>query len=285
MERDALQHLAWGDFSLKRAVVTALVAYGASCLLAFYYVDRLIFQPQPASYGDGAWTIKLTTGDGLKISAVYLANENASYTILYSHGNAEDLGDVLPFLAELKATGFAVFAYDYHGYGTSQGRASEQNAYRDIDAAYDYLTRRLGVPPQRIIAHGYSVGSGPATDLATRRPLGGLILESPFLTALRVVTPVSPFPFDRFRNIDKIGNVGCPVLVIHGTKDRVIPFSHGERLFREAHGPKRFLPVAGADHFNLRQVAGNRYGEALHDFARLITTVGEGGGEPGESGR
>ena len=118
----------------------------------------------------------------------------------------------------MRALGFSVFAYDYHGYGTSGGKATEQNAYEDIDAAYNYLTQVLKVPPDRIIAHGRSLGGAVAIDLASRKPLGGLVVESSFVSAFRVVTGYRIFPFDKFRNADKIRQVRCPVLIIHGRR-------------------------------------------------------------------
>lgn len=274
MTLKALHFPFWGDVSLTRLAFALLVIYAAYLVLALLFADRLIFQPQPTRYRDSASTIKLTAADGARISAVWLPNRQATYTILYSHGNAEDLGDVEPFLHRLRDLGYAVFAYDYHGYGTSQGRPSEQHAYLDIAAAYDYLTREVGVPPQRIIAYGFSVGSGPAVELAANRPLAGVILEGAFTSAFRVATRVPLFPFDRFRNIDKIARVRAPLLVIHGTNDQVIPLRHGERLYAAANEPKRMLRVAGANHFDLREIAGESYDRALRDFAELLDAQG-----------
>jgi len=186
-----------------------------------------------------------------------------------SHGNAEDLGWVLPSLPPLRDLGFGVFAYDYRGYGLSQGRASEQHVYADIDAAYDFLTRELRVPAARIILYGRSLGAGAAVDLAARQSVGGLILESPFLTAFRVMTRIPLFPFDRFRNVDKIGRVRCPVLVMHGEADEIVPLWHGQRLFERAPGPKMFVSVPGAHHNDFMWVAGARYATALRDFEAL----------------
>ena len=86
----------------------------------------------------------------------------------------------MPFLYKLRDQGFSVFAYDYHGYGASSGRATEKNAYLDINAAYDYLNAQLHVPPNHIIAYGRSLGAAVAIDLATRQPLAGLIIENLF---------------------------------------------------------------------------------------------------------
>src|SRR5262249_28492413 len=100
----------------------------------------MIFVPPPATYADHGEVRKLRTADGLRISAVYLPSPSATYTLLVSHGNAEDLGTLAPHLVRLRALGFAVFAYDYRGYGTSEGTPSERGAYADIDAAYADLT-------------------------------------------------------------------------------------------------------------------------------------------------
>jgi fermentation-respiration switch protein FrsA (DUF1100 family) len=270
MTMKALFSTAWGDVSLTRLALAVLVIYGVYLLLALLFADRLMFQPPPTRYRDNAATIKLKTSDGVRISAVFLANHEAAYTILYSHGNAEDLGDIGDFLRRLRELGYNVFAYDYHGYGTSQGRPSEQHAYNDIAAAYDYLTRELRIPADRIIAYGYSVGSGPAVELAVNRPLAGLILEGAFTTAFRVATRLPILPFDRFRNIGKIGKVRVPLLVIHGTDDQIIPLWHGERIFAAANNPKQMLPVEGANHFDLRDIAGKRYDKALREFVRLL---------------
>jgi hypothetical protein len=232
--------------------------------------DRMIFLPPPPTYGDGQGVIKLATAGGERIAALYLPNPAAPYTILFSHGNAEDLGAIRPFLAGLRAIGFGVLAYDYRGYGTSEGRPSEKASYEDVEAAYEYLTRAAGVPGDRIIAYGRSVGGGPAVELATRRPLAGLVLESAFLSAFRVVTRVPLLPFDKFRNIDKIGRVRCPVLVMHGMADEVVPFSHGQGLYRAAPEPKRFLWVEGAGHNDFLWVAGERHARALREFAALL---------------
>src|SRR5438128_9503857 len=116
-------------------------------------------------------------------------------TILFSHANAEDIRYDQELLERIRAAGFAVFAYDYQGYGTSEGRPSERHAYEDENAAYNFLVQSMHVQPNRIIAFGRSVGSGPACDLASRRPVAGLILESAFTSAFRVMTRVRVLPF------------------------------------------------------------------------------------------
>lgn len=237
---------------------------------AWFYSDRMIFLPPPPGYRDAPEVLKVPTKDGQRIAAIFLANPEAMYTLLLSHGNGEDLGSILPLLPGLRHLGFSVFAYDYRGYGLSEGEPSERHVYADIDGAYDYLTGTLGVPPERIVAHGRSLGAGVSVDLAARRPVAGLVLESPFLTAFRVMTRVPLFPFDKFRNVDKIGRVRCPLLVMHGEADEIVPFWQGRQLFDQAPGPKAFVAIPGAHHNDLMWVAGSRYGQALREFeARL----------------
>lgn len=270
MNRQRIRKLLFGELSWKRVGKTLLFVYGFLLLYAMFWSDRIIFQPQPSSYKDTKEIIKLTTSDGVKISAIHVVNTNATYTLLYSHGNAEDLGDLQPALEEVRDMGFSIFAYDYHGYGTSGGKPSEAAVYRDVDAAYDYMTGPLKIPPSRIIAMGRSVGNGAAVDLASRRPVAGLICESPFVTAFRVLTVVPIVPFDKFRNNAKIGRVKCPVLVMHGEADRVIPCWHGKKLFELANEPKRCLWVPKADHDNVMWVAGAEYLKTLKQFVAMV---------------
>jgi fermentation-respiration switch protein FrsA (DUF1100 family) len=239
-------------------------------IVAYFFPDNVIFQPQPSSYKDDADIIKLNTPGGKKISAKYYSNKQAVYTILFSHGNAEDIGDTEPLIWYLRDAGFNVLTYDYRGYGTSEGGPSEQNSYEDIESAYKYLTQELKTPPDRIILHGRSLGGGPSIDLAAREPVGGLILESTFTSAFRVVTRWRVIPFDKFENINKIVSVRCPVLVIHGKQDRTIPFHHGEALFAAATGPKYSFWVDGADHNDLFDTARGGYMKAVQKFAQAL---------------
>jgi abhydrolase domain-containing protein 17 len=259
-----------GELSWQRMLKSILFIYACVGIYVFFCSDRLIFLPPPASYPDTPEILKLTTTKGDRISAIYLSNPTATYTLLYAHGNAEDLGQILPILQNLREIGFAVFSYDYRGYGTSEGKPSERNAYEDIDAAYQYLTQNLGIPPTHIIAYGRSVGGGSAIDLASRKTLGGLVVESSFVTAFRVMTRIPIFPFDKFANIAKIDRVNCPVLVMHGTADEVIPFWHGQQLFDAVRTPKQALWVEGAGHNDLSEVAGDRYVKALQEFSKTL---------------
>src|SRR5262249_55582261 len=126
------------------------------------------------------------------------------------------------------------------------------------------------VPANRIIALGRSLGGAIAIDLAARKPLGGLVVESSFVSAYRVVTQFPLLPFDQFQSIGKIGRVRFPGLVIHGTKDEVISLWHGQKLFEIANEPKLSCWVDGAGHNDLFEVAGPSYTKALREFTSVI---------------
>ncbi len=257
-------------------LLTLLSVYLGLNLLAWGVSDRLIFRPpSPPAYNDAPEILKLSsrdarTRDRRQISALYLLNPAATYTILYSHGNSSDLGTSRQILETIRQSGFAVFAYDYQGYGTSEGIPSEHNTYADINAAYDYLTQTLQIPGDRIILYGFSVGSGPSVELARYRPVAGVILEGAFISTLRVATRIPILWVDRFRNLDKIRAINVPWLILHGTHDRVIPYWHGEKLAHHAQPPKTFIPVAAADHNTLLPTLGDRYGQILRDFAASL---------------
>jgi fermentation-respiration switch protein FrsA (DUF1100 family) len=235
-------------------------------IIAYFLADKLIFQPQPAFYNEDS-TLKLTTPNGEKISAKFFQNQNAEYTILFSHGNAEDIFGSTPFFEKLRDAGFNVLAYDYRGYGTSEGLPTEQNSYEDAETAFNYLINELKIAPEKIIIHGRSLGAAVSIDLVYRKKCGGLIVESAFVSAFRVLTRYSIFPFDKFQNLDKIKQVKCPVLFIHGKNDEIIPFRHGEMLFAAANEPKHSLWIDGANHNNVSSVGGQSYLQAIRDFA------------------
>jgi abhydrolase domain-containing protein 17 len=270
MPRSQLRKLLIGELSWKRLVRSLLFIYSFFALYVFFRADSMIFLPQPATYQDNPSILKLPVTDKQKISAVHLPNPRAEYTILYIHGNAEDIGDIQPVLERLNKWGFNIFAYDYRGYGTSDGKPGELNAYQDAEAAYTYLTQKLQVPPHKIIVYGRSVGGGSAVDLATRHPIAGLILESTFTSAFRVVVPFPLLPFDKFSNLKKIQQVDCPILIMHGQADQTIPIEHGYKLYETAANPKMSLWVDGAGHDDLTWVADEQHQKTLAAFQQLI---------------
>ncbi|XP_022759191.1 protein ABHD17B-like isoform X2 [Durio zibethinus] len=224
------------------------------------------FPPNPPSYSvmetggklvmngvvarDNVDILKVGTKRGNQVVAVYIKNPGAALTVLYSHGNAADLGQMYDLFSELSLhLRVNLLGYDYSGYGQSTGK----NTYADIEAVYGCLGEKYGVKEEDVILYGQSVGSGPTLDLATRLPkLRAVVLHSPILSGLRVMYPVKhTYWFDIYKNIDKIPFVNCPVLIIHGTADDVVDWSHGKQLWELCKQKYEPLWVKGGNHCDL----------------------------------
>lgn len=229
------------------------------------------FPPNPPSYGvevvegklrligvenvkENVEVLKLKTKRGNQVVAAYIKNPTASLTLLYSHGNAADLGQMFELFSELSLhLRVNLIGYDYSGYGRSSGKPSEQNTYSDIEAVYRCLEEKYGVKEQDVILYGQSVGSGPTLELASRLPnLRAVVLHSAIASGLRVMYPVKrTYWFDIYKNVEKISFVKCPVLVIHGTSDDVVNWSHGKQLFELCKEKYEPLWIKGGNHCDL----------------------------------
>lgn len=243
------------------------IRYGLVSILIYMMSSHIMFVPPPSSYSDTEQVIKLQTKDKTIISALYLKNENAPWTILFSHGNAEDMGHLYAYLKKLHSLGFSVLAYDYHGYGTSQGIPTERATYQDINAIYQYAVNELAIPPDRLILFGRSIGTGPTIDLAVRQPHKAVILESAFISAIRVVTQIPLFPIDKYLNASKLKQLDSPILFIHGKQDKVIRFWQGKYLYDNYKGKKQAFWVEDAGHNNILLKARDRYWDTLKSFS------------------
>lgn len=270
-----LKDILFGGFSWKRVIrsliLIPIAVYIGLFIIGLFFADFVLFRPPHGTYRDTPEILKLTTPNGEKISAKFYEYPGAAYTILFSNGNGEDLGTVAPFATELKAAGFNVLTYDYRGYGTSEGSATEENTYQDVETAFNYLVQVRGIPQLKIILHGRSLGGGPTVDLAVRHRVAGVILESTFTSAFSVPLNFRFLPFDKYPNLEKMKNISSPVLVIHGRRDRTISFSHGERLFAAVPGDKYAFWVEDAGHNNLFCSARETYLESIRVFAEKLT--------------
>jgi fermentation-respiration switch protein FrsA (DUF1100 family) len=257
------------NFSLIRLLLTAAITCIVFLMLAVCFSDKLIFQPPRSGVAPDKDMTMLQVTPEIKIAILSLPQPEAQYTILYSHGNGEDLFDLKSFLREFNLHGCALMSYDYEGYGASQGQPGEKNAYRDIETVYRYMTTALKIPPERIIVFGRSVGSGPSCYLAEKYPAAGLILQSPFTSTFKVMCPL-PLPFDKFPNLRRIKNIKTPLLIIHGRRDSVIPFHHGKTLFESANQPKYFVEIPDAGHNDLEMKAGERFWQEIDKFTASL---------------
>ncbi len=246
-----------------------LLAWLAVALMAALFANALIFPVPPRSYRDDSLVIKLDVEGAGKISAVLLRHPGTRRTILYSHGNGEDLGHIMPRLKVLRDMGYNVFAYDYPGYGTSEGSPDETNVYASAEAAFQYLTRRLRLQPGELILYGRSLGAAPSIWLAARHDVQGLVTESAFVSAFRVPLPFRLLWWDRFDNASLLPQVRVPALIIHGTRDRVVPFGHAKELLNESPPGSLFLFV-DAGHNDIVESSGEIYAATLQNYLSLV---------------
>ena len=252
------------------ALSVVLAAYILLGAFATFVSDSLIFPTPPSSYKDNEKIIKLRLPSEETISAIYLPNADARYTIIYSHGNNEDIGTMMPDIVELRTRGYSVISYDYPGYGTSTGAPSESKCYESIEAVYQHLVNKLHTPPHRIILYGRSLGSGPTTDLASKVQVAGVIYEGAFSSAFRVMTWKNILPWDKFDNLSKIKAINSPALFIHGKQDGIVALWHGKKLHKHAKHPKMFYWVDDAGHNDIVEVGAGDYWQAIHDFTKSL---------------
>lgn len=249
-------------------ILSLCVAFAGLSAYAVIRADDLIFPAPPSSYSDDENILKLKASDGETISAYHLEARNSDHLLIYSHGNGEDIGSARPFLEQFQRRGISVLAYDYPGYGTSSGEPSESGCYAAIEAAYKYATEALGYKSEQITLYGRSLGSGPASWLAERAHISGLIYDGAFSSTFRVLTNIKLLPWDKFDNLARLPNIDCPILVIHGTLDRTVPFSHAVKNWKAIEGSKYKLFVEGAHHGNLIEVAGDEYWNLIMPFIK-----------------
>jgi fermentation-respiration switch protein FrsA (DUF1100 family) len=238
------------------------------------FVDRLIFVPPRPTYGEGLeGLVRLASAGGEDLAGLFIPTARASLAVLFAHGNAEDLGHMQGFLSVYASLGVSVLAVDYPGYGLSTGKASESGAYAAAQAGLDFL-REAGYETEMVVLHGRSLGGAVAAHLAAGHPVAGLILESTFTSAFRVMLPVDGLPGDRFNTLAKIPSVEAPVLVIHGTLDEVVSPRHSQRLLDLLpRSRRRAWFVDGAGHNDLAAVAGEAYWRRLADFLAAIMSA------------
>lgn len=199
--------------------------------------------------------------------------------LLICHGNLGNisLGRRQEFYASMRDLGINLFAFDYRGFGESGGVPDEQGLYADAMASYQYVNQALGVPPEKLILFGHSLGSGVAIELATHVQAAGLIVEGAYTSIvdrgqeLYPYFPVKLIASQRFPSLDRIASVNIPKLFLHSPEDTVIPYAHGRRLFESAQTPKRFVNLRGG-HDNAYRIDKAVYFGAVAEFLRDITS-------------
>ena len=262
-------------------VLVPAAAYVLVCLLAFLFQRSLIYFPSrwddaaARRANPGYEEVRFKTSDGETLHGWLRRCDGAPWTVLVFHGNGGNMSvqdkQMEPFI-ELD---LQVLLFDYRGYGLSTGAPTEAGLVLDGEAAASYLERQVRVPAERMVYYGKSLGSGVAVLTAARRPPARLILESSFDSMAAVgrhhypYLPVGLFLRDRFDAAAAIGAIRCPVLVLHGAEDEIIPIARGQALFASAREPKRFVAIPGARHNDPPASLPPLYLAALREFLGL----------------
>jgi uncharacterized protein len=284
--------------ALSRLALCLGVGYPALILVLLSFEDRFVFHPCPPTRswidpppGLPVQDVYLLTAGGARIHARWYPCPRARGAVLVCHSRAGNLSHaVLPDAVRRwhEQPRLSVLVFDYPGYGRSGGIPTEAGCYAAADAAYDWLVQAQRVPPERLLLLGRSLGTAVAVELACRRPHRALVLISPLTSmpdaasSLCPLLPTHALMRNRFDNLARIGGCPGPLLVLHGTHDRTVPFAQGERVFAAARCPRRFVRMEGAGHNDT--VLATFFAELGRFLAEMAPGPGVGKCGPGAGG-
>jgi len=274
-------------FSLKSLIVLIVLLTVFAC--AFFFglrkVERAVaFHPVSVQAGETwiapalAEDVWFSTNDGYRLHGWFFKAQAtpATATIIYFHGNGGNIKNIGWLGEHLAARGLSVLLFDYRGYGRSEGSLEDEaGLYADADAAYEYVLSKRGVPPQKVVLYGHSLGTAAVADLAARRECAAVIMESGPSSGrdmAKVVLPWLPSQLyflakNRFDSVGKLSRVHCAVLITHGESDETVPTEQARTLFAAANQPKKLMILPGADH-NFSGSLGEKYLDTITEFIK-----------------
>ncbi|MBI4309042.1 MAG: alpha/beta hydrolase [Candidatus Omnitrophica bacterium] len=254
------------------AIIVLVTAVGVFFLVRYLESTAIFFPGKdvfitPSRAGLPYEDVYIQAPDGVRINAWFLKRPHAASTLIFAHGNAGTMGDRLMKIKFFHDLGLNVLAFDYRGYGKSEGVPTEKGIYLDAQAAHDYLKSRGDINMERIILYGASLGGVVAVDLAAKRPAAALIVDSSITSAreaAQVFYPHLPSFLMRvkFDSLSKIRHIPVPKLFIHSPQDQTVPYAMGRRLFEAASGPKEFITSSGG-HNEVQIVSDHKTANAL----------------------
>lgn len=261
------------------------IAYGAACLYLLLRQNRFIFKPPtviratPRSFNldyQEVW-LPVTTGSN-KTSQIHgwwvPAPTTEAKVWVFLHGNGSTIGDEVKRAFCFNKLGFSTFLFDYRGYGRSLDKfPTEASVYEDAETVWNYLTKQRNIPPEEIFLFGHSLGGAVAIEMALRHPeIAGLAVEGTFTSMQAMVGhlysqfgifPVNFLLHQRFDSLNKVPSLQTPILLLHGTKDGLVPSDMSQNLFNAAPEPKRLLLVPDAGHHNVGELGSKDYLQAM----------------------
>jgi fermentation-respiration switch protein FrsA (DUF1100 family) len=270
----------------------SLILMGALFLSGCLMEDRLIFHPEaridrtPRDFGLAFNDVFFITSDEVRLHGWFVPYREAQITLLWFHGNAGNISHRLENIKllhdKLKVN---IFIFDYRGYGLSEGKVSERGTYLDGEAAIEHLRKHRPAESKHLVLFGRSLGAAVAIEMATRtRVLSAVILESPFASIRDMAgeifpfLPIGPLIRTQYNVAEKIRGIKIPLLVLHGDRDEVVPFSQGKKVYDAAPQPKTFYTIGGARHNDTYIIGGDSYFEALRRHIERATSAPTGEG-------
>jgi uncharacterized protein len=245
---------------LMSLLLVGLAVYLSLALYLFVFQARHVYFPDlpsrevnatPADIGLDYETVRLVTEDGETLAGWYIPAPDARATLLYLHGNGGNIAHRLDPISVFHGLGLNILIIDYRGYGDSSGKPDEAGTYQDALAAWNHLTRDRRLRPQQIVLFGESLGGSIAAWLAARHTPAATILYASFTSVPDMAQALYPmFPARwlaryRYDTRASLGDVTCPLLILHSPEDEIVPFSHGRALFDSANPPKQLVELRG----------------------------------------
>ncbi|CAM2755625.1 alpha/beta hydrolase [Legionella worsleiensis] len=245
---------------LKQILLIASVIFGTVLLLMYVFQRHLIYFPDrhvpnlKKFHAQDLHSVAIRTADNMILHSWYKMARKNEPTLLYLHGNAGHIGYRMPLIRQFINSGIGVLLLEYRGYGGNRGSPTEQGLYKDAEAGLNYLIQH-GIEPKKIVVYGESLGTGVATKIANKKRFCAVILQSPFTSLENLSRYHYPWlfisPWDKYNSSKRIATMNAPLLILHGTKDQIVPYSEGLKLFHAAVQPKKIHTIDDYDHHNL----------------------------------
>ena len=265
---------------LKMLFFTLASGYIILIALMFIFQSNLVYFPStdvdvnPKNVGLEYESIIFEADDKTKLHAWYIQKKDAKTTLLFLHGNGGNISHRLDSIKFFNSLGMNVFIFDYRGYGNSEGSASEQNTYDDAKSAWDYLLKNKSIKDENVIIFGRSLGGAIAAKLGSELKPKAIILESTFTTVKEFASDVYPFLpgfliHFKYETTKHLKDINYPILIVHSEDDNIIPFKHGEAIFKNANEPKTFVKIRGNHNYGFVE-SKHIYVPALRNFLQEI---------------
>ena len=235
--------------NLLQLVLIIFFLYFLVLVFLYFYQRNLLYHPNENNYSEDKILVdikkvKILTSDNIELVGWYHEKNLKSYkTLIYFHGNAGSLENRIHKLNHFQDMNINFLIIAWRGFSGNNGKPSEKGLYLDGNSAINWLIKK-GVAEKNLILYGESLGTGVATHLAQNRNFGGVILETPFTSmvdAAKIFYPYIPVNLllkDKFENYKKVRNINSPILIMHGEKDQIVPFSMGKKIYEIANEPK-----------------------------------------------